>query len=290
MMITRNIFLFVIIMSFSQNRSFAQIDIQGHRGARGLLPENSIPSFIKAIELGATTIEMDVFISKDKKVVVSHDGYMHHKFCLQPNGEKIAKDHQNSFNLFEMNYDSIKRFDCGKIGNPDFPEQERLSVFKPLLSEVIKIAEEKSSGKIKYNIEIKSSPQMDGIYTPEIPEYVELVLNEISNFAIADRVTLQSFDLRTLEQIHKTSPQTEIALLVEGSNTIEEQLKKLSFKPEIISPHYKMLTQDSVKNYQKSGYKVIPWTVNDEKDLLRMIDWKVDGIITDFPDRLIDLL
>ena len=123
--------------SENKEKEMGKIDIQGHRGARGLLPENSIPAFIKAVELGVTTLELDVCISKDMKVVVSHEPFMNHVFCLGPDGEELSDDPFET-NLFKMDYQQISSFDCGSRPNPRFPNQELRAVPKPLLADVFK--------------------------------------------------------------------------------------------------------------------------------------------------------
>lgn len=270
-------------------QSNSKIDIQGHRGCRGLLPENSLPAFKKAVELGVHTIELDLAISKDKKVVVSHEPFMKSDYCLDNKGNEIAKDDELNYNFYQMNYDSIKLFDCGTKYFEKFPKQEKVKVYKPLLSEVIELAESLNPN-IYYNIEIKADPRYDTIYTPIPSEYVQLVLNVIKKYEIENRVNLQSFDIRILEEIKKQDESIKLALLIDENESIDKKLNSLSFSPEIISPYYKLITKASVKDYQKDGFKIIPWTVNTEEDMLSMLAFNVDGIITDYPDLLIQIL
>jgi len=261
------------------------MDIQGHRGCRGLMPENSMQAFNKAIELGVTTLEMDVVISKDYQVVVSHEPYMNHEITLKPDGTKILAEFEKDYNLYEMPYDSIKQFDCGSKPHPGFPNQKKIRVSKPLLSEVIELSEEQSNKSINYNIEIKSRPEYDAIYTPKVSKFVELVLDVLISKKVVKRTTLQSFDLRALEEIHKQNPNIQTALLIDENESINQKLSSLSFKPIILSPYYKLLDQDNVIYYQEKDFRIIPWTVNRTKDISKVIKLGVDGIITDFPDR-----
>lgn len=270
-------------------QSNSKINIQGHRGCRGLMPENSLPAFKKAIELGVHTIELDLAISKDKKVVVSHEPFMKSDYCLDNNGNEIAKEDELNYNFYQMSYDSIKMFDCGSKYFERFPQQEKVKVYKPLLSEVIELSESLNPN-IYYNIEIKADLRYDTIYTPVPSEYVRLVLNVINKYGIANRVNLQSFDIRVLEEIKKQNTSIKLALLVDENEAIDNKLKSLSFSPEIISPYYRLITKASVKDYQKEGFQIIPWTVNTEEDMLSMIAFNVDGIITDYPDLLINIL
>ena len=278
--------LLVLLMNCNSNQ---MIDVQGHRGCRGLLPENSIPAFKKAIKLGVTTLEMDLAISKDKQVVVSHEPFMSSAYCLDPEGKEITIEDEMGYNFYQMTYHSIRQFDCGSKIYERFPDQQKIKVYKPLLTEVFKLSEALNSS-IKYNIEIKSQPEYDNIYTPEPKEFVSLVLQVINDYGVFERVNLQSFDVRVLEEIKQQAPTMKVALLVDENESIDTKLKKLSFKPEIISPYFGLLSKDLVENYKNGGYQIIPWTANTLEDMQRMIDFKVDGIITDYPDRLNKLL
>lgn len=269
--------------------SSKQIDIQGHRGCRGLLPENSLPAFEKAIDLGVHTLELDIVISKDHKVVVSHEPYMNPIICLNSDGEVLPDNSEETYNLYHMNYDEIKQFDCGSKFHPRYPQQEKLKTYKPLLSEVFDLVKAKDS-EVKFNIEIKSETSYYGVLTPQPETYVKLVIDEIEKNEMLNRVNLQSFDIVILEEIKKQLPKMEVALLVEDNETIDVKLEALSFKPEIISPYFKLLTAESVKAYQAKGFKVIPWTINAIEDMKLMQSWAVDGIITDYPDQLIKIL
>lgn len=265
------------------------IDIQGHRGCRGLLPENTVPAFLKAIELGVHTLELDVVISKDNVVVVSHEPYMDSEICLDLEGNEILKSDAEKYNLYQMTFDSIKQFDCGTKFHPRFPKQEKVKTYKPSLVEVIREAKKRNPA-IKFNIEIKAIPIYDGVFTPKPKEFVQLVLQVINKNEAFNETNLQSFDLRALEEIKKQAPKMPVALLVDEDEDIWNKLNLMSYTPEIISPYYKLLDEKTVRNLQAENYKVIPWTVNKKEDLQKMINLKVDGIITDYPNRLVELL
>ncbi|RNC84974.1 MAG: glycerophosphodiester phosphodiesterase [Winogradskyella sp.] len=266
-----------------------KIDIQGHRGCRGLLPENSLPAFEKAIDLGVNTLELDIAISKYNKVVVTHEPYMNSEICLTPEGQSISESEAKNYNLYQMDYDQIKGFDCGTKYHPRFPKQEKIKVNKPLLSEVFGLVKRKRSD-VKFNIEIKSEPSYYGVYTPHPEDYVRLVLEDIELSEFSSRVNLQSFDVNILEEIKRQSPNMEVALLVDENESIKDKLALVSFKPEIISPYYELLDKDTVNTLRNEDYKIVPWTLNSQEAMLQMIDYQVDGIITDFPDVLINLL
>lgn len=285
----KQLIVFGIFISLISCNSPHTIDVQGHRGCRGLFPENSLPAFEKAIDLGVNTLELDLAISKDKKVVVSHEPYFNRLFCLNTLGNEITLEEEKVYNLFKMNYQEIKAFDCGTKPYARFQDQQKIKTYKPLLSEVFELAKAKNSN-VKFNIEIKADPKYDTIYTPEPKEFVRLVLDIIEQYGVFESTNLQSFDLRILEEIKKQAPEMRLALLVDEDETIEGKLSKLSFAPDIISPYFKLLDNEIVKDYQSREIQIIPWTVNLEKDMQLMIDYQVDGIITDYPDKLIEVL
>ncbi|MCC5919362.1 MAG: glycerophosphodiester phosphodiesterase [Cyclobacteriaceae bacterium] len=267
-----------------------KVELHGHRGARGLMPENSIPGFIKAIELGADVLELDLVITKDRKVLVSHDPYMNATFCLDPQNNEIAKEDELKINIFEMTLEEVQQYDCGSKPHDGFPEQILQKVHKPLLSEVFEAVAaycaKHDCPDIKYNIELKSLPEYDNIYHPEPQEYVQLVVAVVQEYLKADDLNFQSFDMRILEEIRKKHPEYELAALFYGKDTVEENLKKLSFQPEIYSPYYEQITAEDVTQLQAKGMRVIPWTVNKPKSIAKVLSWGVDGIITDYPNRV----
>ncbi|WP_338235813.1 glycerophosphodiester phosphodiesterase [Persicobacter diffluens] len=280
-------FLFLVMLN---HPCIAQFDFEGHRGARGLMPENTIPAFIKALDLGVTTLEMDVVISKDKKVVVSHDPFLSHEITTTPEGKSIREKNEETYNLYDMNYKEIKTFDVGKKKHPRFPRQEKLTVFKPLLSEVIKAAEhhvkDTDRNEVYYNIEIKSREEWDDIHHPRVGEYCELVVKTIQDYLPTERVMLQSFDIRALQYLHEYYPEITLAYLIENKKSEKENLDNLGFLPDVYSPEYILLKKKNIEDLHEMGVKVIPWTVNERKDMEELIEWGVDGLISDYPDLL----
>lgn len=265
------------------------IDVQGHRGCRGLMPENTLEAFTEAIELGVHTIELDVAVSKDNVVVVSHEPFMSRTICLDPYGLEIPEEDDKKHNLYQMTFDEIKQFDCGIKFHPRFTRQQKIKTYKPALDEVIK-ASKKLNPKIKFNIEFKAKPEYDEVFTPGPKDFVALVLNVINENKVFEVTNFQSFDLRVLEQIKLQSSKMKVALLINHDEDILGKLSSMSYTPEIISPYYKLLDAEIVKNLQAENFQVIPWTVNEIEDLKQIIKYNVDGIITDYPDRLINLL
>ena len=263
------------------------LDIQGHRGARGLYPENTIPAFVFAAELGVTTLEMDVVVSADGKIVVSHEPWMSSGICSHPDGAPVTAAEETSLNLYKMTYDEIKKHDCGSRGNARFPQQRKMAVSKPLLSEVIETIEKLTAWKnlkpVQYNIETKSMPGGENIYHPPPPEFARLLLDEIKKHHIGERTIVQSFDVRTLQEMKKLAPEIRLALLA-ASGDYDLNAGKLGFTPSIYSPDYHLVNESLIIEVHGKKAQVIPWTVNDSTEMKKLIDMGVDGIITDYPD------
>lgn len=266
-----------------------KFDIQGHRGARGLKPENTIPAFLTALDSGVTTLELDVVITKDKEVIVSHEPWMAAAICSDPSGKPVSEKEEKKYNIYKMTYDQVKQFDCGSRGNARFPEQEKMAVVKPRLSEVIIASENHIKNftryEVDYNIEIKSEKELDGKFQPRPEEFSDLVYNLIDQYLPLDRVVIQSFDFRVLKYWHEKYPEVRLAALVENLNTIDENIKELGFTPSVYSPDYKLLSKSEVKYCHELNMRVIPWTVNDHAEMLALKGMGVDGFITDYPDR-----
>ncbi|AUD07319.1 glycerophosphodiester phosphodiesterase [Spirosoma pollinicola] len=285
-------------VAFIQSDSPA-FDLEGHRGCRGLMPENTVPAFLKALDIGVNTLEMDVVISKDRQVVVSHEPYFNAAFSIAPNGLPVDKKEQKNLVLYQMDYAEIKRYDVGSNGNAAYPEQQRLKVYKPLLSEVIEQAEAYRKAKnlpsFSYNIEIKSEPSEYNKSQPEPAEFCELVQavlkKQLSAERVnADRIVIQSFDFAVLKQWKKGMTEGQylnvrLSALVENLRSPEKNLEELGFKPNIYSPNFRLLGQSKITKLHEQGIKVIPWTVNQRDDMKRLKEWGVDGLITDYPDR-----
>ncbi|WP_264538153.1 glycerophosphodiester phosphodiesterase family protein [Flavobacterium sp. N1736] len=273
------------------NKQLTQsVEVQGHRGDRGNFPENTIPAFLSAVKKGAAVIELDVVISKDQKVVVSHEPFMAAQYMSDLVGKPIKKDKEKSYNLYEMTYDSIKRFDSGSRGNAAFPAQQKIKTYKPLLSEVIDSVENYITRNklkpVKYNIEIKSEKEDYDKRQPQPALFSAMVMKIIKNKGIEEKINIQSFDPAVLNVMHKMYPKTKIAFLV-GEGTFVKNLSMLDFIPEIYSPHYKLLNNDEVASIRSLKIRIIPWTVNEDKDIDHMLNLKVDGIITDYPEKVL---
>lgn len=268
----------------------SRVDVQGHRGARAWMPENTISAFLKALYFGVDTLELDVVVSGDGQIVVSHEPYMNSLFCIQPNGVSIEDIEAQRFNIYQMDYNQIKKFDCGIKTNPNFPQQQSISAYKPLLSEVIEVMERASCANIKYNIEIKSEPYWDNLFQPSPENFVKMLFKVLDRYSIQERYILQSFDVRVLQEIKKQRPLQMLAYLVENNKTLNENLEQLGFMPNIYSPEFILIDKSLLIDLNRNGIKLITWTVNEESDILRMLEYGVNGIISDYPDRVIKLL
>lgn len=289
-------YLLILLMNFSlvslaqSSINMEQLDKQGHRGWRGLYPENTIPGFLKAIDLGATTLEMDLVITKDKKVILSHEPFFNHEITTLPNGEYVSESNERELNIYEMMYSEVKKYDVGQKVHPRFLQQQKIKVNKPLLAEVIDSVEmhAKTNNKqpLFYNIETKIQPQTDNVYHPEPQEFVDLMMAVILEKKIQNRVIVQSFDSRSLQYLHQKYPSIKTALLVEAfdKKSFEKQIEDLGFTPTIYSPAQELVDLNLVQECRSKMIKLIPWTVNDLETIRRFVALGVDGIITDYPN------
>lgn len=284
----------LVVLSACMPQKNLHPDIHGHRGCRGLIPENTIPAFLKATELGCDFLEFDVVISGDGQVIISHEPWMHHTICLKPNGDPITAEEERELNLYRMNVAEIQAYDCGSLEHPRYPDQVLRSAYKPTLREMVEAVDEHAllSGVAppSFNIEIKSDPAFYGTFQPEPEVFAKLVLATIDSLGIMDRCLIQSFDTAILEHVHAEREDAVVALLVENALGIDGNLSRLSFKPNMYSPQYSMVNEAMLKTLRSKDIELAVWTVNEPKDIERMLQLGVDAIITDFPDRAIGLL
>lgn len=265
-------------------------DKQGHRGCRGLMPENTIAAMYKAIDLGVTTLEMDASISKDHQVFLSHEPFFNHEISLQPNGQPIEAAEEKSFNMYQIDYAQIVKYDVGLKPHPRFPQQAKLAAVKPLLSQVFDsvIAYCKQKGKPvpHFNIETKTSSKTDDLYHPKPEQFVDLLMQVIHDKQMESKVMIQSFDIRTLQYLHQKDAGIKTALLIEGfdKKPFAMQLKDLGFIPSIYSPAHELVTPLLVKQCRDAGILIIPWTVNDLATIKSLKKMGVHGIISDYPN------
>lgn len=277
--------LFVLVGICVQAQN--SFDIEGHRGARGLYPENTIAGFIEALKLGVNTLEMDVVITKDGQVVLSHDPTINCEICDYCGDGKEKR-------IYQLDYSTIKTIDCGSKGNSKFPEQKKMYAVKPLLTDVIDSVEafikRNSLTPVYYNIETKSTSAGDGTEHPAPDVFAKMLYDVLKQKGILNRSIVQSFDPRTLQAIHKTDATVTTALLVFNADGFTKNIKRLGFTPAIYSPNYLLVNSKLVKACHAKSIKVVPWTVNDEDKMKKMKELGVDGIISDYPDRAIKVL
>jgi glycerophosphoryl diester phosphodiesterase len=266
-------------------------DKQGHRGCRGLMPENTIAAMTKALDLNVTTLEMDVVITADNEVILSHEPFFNHEISAGPDGSQIPEQDERNHNIFRMSYADVRRYDVGLKPHPRFPEQQKLAAIKPRLADVIDSAESyaRNSNRAQpfYNIETKCLPETDDIFHPPPQKFVELLMQIIEDKKIGERVIIQSFDFRTLQIVRKQFKGIRIAALVDegDTRTMDVQLSILGFVPEVYSPHYSHVNTELVKLCKQKKMQLVPWTVNDAATMSKLKDMGVDGTITDYPDR-----
>jgi len=275
------------------NTKFPDFSAEAHRGGRGLYPENTIEAMQMTIQKWPhiTTLEMDCHITKDGKVVVTHDDYLNPKYIKYPNGDDIPAE-KKDLKVYSFTYDDLRKYDTGSKFFKDFPEQQKLKTHIPLLADLITAVEEETKGKPRapmfYNIETKSSIKGDGVLHPDPKTFVDLLTQVIIEKGIAPRTVIQSFDKRTIQYLHKTYPQLKSSYLIDGKNkqSIDEMVTELGFTPFIISPHFTIVTAQFVRDCHAKGIKVVPWTANDKEEINRLRALEVDGIISDYPNLL----
>ena len=279
----------------SSQFSETAFDKQGHRGCRGLMPENTIAAMYKAIDLGVTTLEMDASISKDDQVFLSHEPFFNHEISLQPNGKPIEAAQEKSFNMYQLDYAQITKYDVGLKPHPRFPQQVKLAAVKPLLSQVFDsvLAYCKQTGKPipQFNIETKTTSKTDDLYHPKPEKFVDLMMQVIASKNMGSKVIIQSFDIRTLQYLHQKDATIKTALLIEDfdKKPFALQLKDLGFIPSIYSPAHELVTPLLVKQCRDAGIQIIPWTVNDLATIRSLKKMGVHGVISDYPNLFAQL-
>lgn len=270
---------------------FPKFSAEAHRGGRGLVPENTILAMKNAMSYPAvTTLEMDTHITKDGKVVVTHDDYLSPGFMLTPDGKEIPSADAKKYNVFKMDYAQLRTFDIGTKFHKDFPKQQKVKTYIPLLADLIDSVQTAIKSKNKkqyfYNIETKCDAKGDGISNPTPAVFVKLLMDVIQSKKIEQYVVIQSFDKRTIQIINKEYPNIRTSFLVSNKKTYEQNMDDLGYKPFILSPAYKMVNAEFIKKAHADGVKVIPWTVNTAEEISKLKALGVDGIITDYTNLL----
>lgn len=264
----------------------------GHRGSRGLKPENSLPAFAEALELGAGGLEMDLFITKDGQVVVTHDATISNQLCIRPEGAPLGEQESERLKIHQLKLEEIRPYDCGSKPNPLFPEQENTETHIPLLGDVLEAAcrHARIAEPLQFLLEIKSDPATDNVYHPEPHYFVKRVLEVVAEMNMQQQASIISFDKRSLKEARKQNKEIRIGVSLTDAAQLKPSLDELGFLPDLISPLFSELDDNLLSFAREHGIALFPWTVNEEEDLKKMIELDVDGIITDFPDRAVALI
>jgi glycerophosphoryl diester phosphodiesterase len=282
-------------------------DLQGHRGARGLAPENTLPAFQKALDLGVDTIECDLAITRDRVVVIHHDLWLNPDTTRGPDGQWL--DHRGPA-ISELTFAELQRYDVGRLKPgtdyaKSFPDQQPVDGTRiPRLADLYDLVKKSGNTKVGLDCETKVSPHERGAtLAPEV--FARMAIAEIRKADMADRTTVQSFDWSTLQVIQKEAPEIRTMYL-----TSPQTLKRGSdgayspwvagFAPELHggsvpravhaaggklwAPNHAYLTPALLAEARALGIVVIPWTVNDSPTIAKLLDMGVDGIISDRPD------
>ncbi len=273
------------------SEKYSHIDWQGHRGARGLLPENTIPAFLRALSYPeVSTLELDVVISKDERVIVSHEPWMSAEICLSPSGDTLSHAEADRVRTIDLTADEIAEYDCGQLKHPRFPEQQNRPAIKPTLAAVFAAVDrycvQQNRPSPQYNIELKYEAEHEGKYVPRREIFVDLVLADIDDWGHPELVNLQCFDPPTLAVIRKKAPDIKLAYLDEFPGDLSAKMDALGFVPALYSPYHIHLTPAIMAEADSLGMQVVPWTVNEVEDMQKMLQLGVAGIITDYPNRI----
>ncbi len=282
------------------------LDLQAHRGGRGLLPENTLAAFEHALELGVTTLEMDVAITADGVALVSHDAALHAGLTRDAQGRWLRSPGPLIKNLTLA---QLRRYDVGRL-NPDHPygktypqQQPRDGQRIPTLAAVFARVKALGADSVQFDIETKVFPtRPNDTATPE--EFVRIMLAAIREAGVTERVMIQSFDWRTLQLFQASEPRIRTMYLTVRNKdrdnaadpawtagriardypSVAHMIKAAG--GAIWAPNFDSIDEPAVRAAQALGLQVMPWTVNEPADMQRLLDWKVNGIITDYPDRL----
>ena len=277
------------ILLMNCTRPLRTLDLQGHRGARGLFPENSLLGFEKALEIPeVSTLELDLCVTADDQLIVSHEPWLNEYICTIIDSSSGGID----YNLYKMTYDSIQQFDCGSKGHPDFPKQQLATAKKPLLKELFAMIDEKGLRWPNFNIEIKAHRKGDDVYHPKPRKFAALVveaLNELNQAypeaEVLNKVSVQSFDLRVLREVRKTALPVKLSLITEKAANPAKEMDALGFPVDIYSPSYELVTPQLISWCHFRQIAVIPWTINDLEEMQNLVDMGVDGVISDYPNK-----
>jgi glycerophosphoryl diester phosphodiesterase len=281
-------FLIILSLLISLNTFAREIKVHGHRGARWHRPENTIAAFDYALEVGVDVLEMDLSVTKDNVLVLSHDPYIDPLLCLTKDGKRLKK----AIPIRTLSLKQVKQFDCGSLVNPRFKNQvlspgEKIPTFREVL-EFIKNSKYESAKKVEINVETKLIPSKSEL-TPTPKEFAHLIIKAIKSYNFEKRTIIQSFDMRTLKQIKSYDSTLRVSQLTYQSMVdLVSALKGI--KAEYSSPNLHWINKEMVDLLHKNNIKVAPWTANRRDEWDYLISIGVDEIITDRPKELIEYL
>jgi len=304
--------LIALVALAATHAGAAGFDVQGHRGARGLAPENTMPAFERALALGVTTLETDVAITRDGVAVISHDPFLNPDLVRGPDGAWLA---ERGPAIRSLTFAELQRYELGRT-NPasdygkQFPQQAPADGQRfPTLAQVLALGK---GNAVRFNIETKITPD-SATETADAGTFARTVVAAIEAANMTSRATVQSFDWRTLVEVKRLAPAiATVCLTIEssGMNTVKpaadgpspwhagfDRARYDGSLPRTAhaagcsawSPFWRNVTAAEVADAHALGLKVIPWTVNDPRDMARLIDLGVDGLISDYPDRLLQV-
>lgn len=313
---SRNGLLLLLLVLLTLAREALAFDLQAHRGGRGLRPENTLAAFDYALKLGVTTLELDTAVTRDRVVVISHGPYLDHRLAKGPGGEYVPREPRRF--IRDMTLAELKSYTVGEL-NPRsstayaYPDQVPVpGQTVPTLAELFALVERRGDREVRFNIEIKTYPPFPE-HTVPVAEFAALLVAVVAEYGCQERVTVQGFDWRALRAVRELAPELEIACLTVRDFKLDGESYNLqpgrlgpsawlagldvdeaesaaslaaAFGAEIFSPYYKEVTRADIAAAHDRGLRVIPWTVNDERQMRSLIAWGADGLITDRPDIL----
>lgn len=259
-------------------------EIYAHRGFRGLHPENTIQAMKKALEYGAI-LELDLAITRDKQVVISHDPVLNRKITVDASGKPLPENER--YTIYQMEYEQVKSFDVGEKPNPDFPEQERYRAHIPLLNALIDSIEAYASLKKLdspyYFMETKLNAKTDGVNHPEPEEFVDLMMQVVDEKKIRNRIIVQSFDPRTLQILRQKYPEVKVAFLAKNNTLLADNIAWLGFNPDYYSINAAYIDAGLIAQCNAMDIELIVGNCNDYEEIERISGLGVYRFISDFP-------
>lgn len=260
--------------------------IYGHRGARGLFPENTLKGFKELLQLPVQGFELDIVVTQDKELIVSHNPFAHHDISLTPQGKEIKEEEERSHNFYEMRYEQVRQYDVGTKKYSDFPEQNNCKSEIPLLSQVFELMNEYVDESFVLFLEVKLDEKYSGKFYPYPEEYAVLLANFLDENDFKGKLVIKSFNPNFLNSFYSIKGlKHDLGLLVENDKSIKENLNNLHFKPAYYNLQYRFLAKGIVDELHQENMKLVTWTVNEKSAFKKSIELGVDGIITDYPNN-----